>query len=227
LFFENLARYLDPDQNFYVVLANRLDSLGSPFKNLYHLASCYVDQMSALQPKGPFYICGRWGPIVLEVGQQLLMQGKEVALTMVFDNVAPSLPTPIGKRRVISRFAGKLLRNIKSSPAIKSLPATVQNQRFARHAKRSKPSPARAMNNKLCEGYIPKKYPGKIVFIRSEEFTQRQSKQRHLSSWQALTNDLEVHITPGTHHTMWETTHAQNLSRLIQDLIRSSVDKPA
>ena len=146
---------------------------------------------------------------------------------MVFDNVAPSLPTPIGKRRAISRFAGKLLRNIKFSPAFKSLPATVHDQRPDRHANRIKPSPARAMNNKLCEGYIPKKYRCKIVFIRSEEFVQRQSKQRHVSSWQALTNDLEVHITSGTHHTMWETPHAQNLSRLIQDLIRSSVDKSA
>lgn len=232
LSFGVLARYFDPGMSYFVVQATELKSVDTPYRGLRDLAGAYADELVKLQPKGPFHISGRWGAIVLETGQQLLARNRQVASTLIFDNVAPVLmPEPIWRRHAILRGihqAYRLLGGQQLRAGIGNLLANVESRtgEAGKTGRRSAQSPPhryapRAVNNRLLDGYTPRKYLSRVVLIRSSEFTGRQSKRRHLATWGALTDDLEVRVIDTTHAKMWRPPDVQDLAKTVQNVVRS------
>lgn len=222
VFFRKMSSYLDEGLSFYAIQGMGLETPEfdkPPFRDIYDLTEHYVDTIVGIQPSGVYHICGIYGVIVLEVGQQLHRRGKEVVLTMVFDNIAPQLPASPNMRSEVIQPVVKLYKRIKKNrkPDNKTTRAEMSGQN--RVDGKNKVSFARATNNRLASGYAPEKYPGRIVFVRSEDFSRRESKKGHEESWRAITDELEVHVTSGTHHTMWRDPYARDLAGLIQALV--------
>jgi amino acid adenylation domain-containing protein len=224
MFFRTFANNLDSNQSFYALQGKGLDTMNSsdfPFSDLYDLAGYYADEIIRIQPIGPYHICGRYGTVVLETGQQLLQRGKEVALTIIFDNVGPRMPDKAARRVSITRFAASLYRGIKNF----SSSGALLNSGSGKDTKINEDGivlSAKTINNKLSANYVPELYPRKIVLIRSVGFHNKSSKARHLSSWRALTGDLDVHVVAGTHRTMWVEPHVRDLVQRVQKLIDES-----
>ncbi|HET9913458.1 MAG TPA: amino acid adenylation domain-containing protein [Anaerolineales bacterium] len=88
LWFRDLAKALAPDYPFYGLQARGLDGIQEPFSQVEAMAAFYIEEMRLRQPKGPYFLGGAslGGTVALEIAQQLLRQGEEVALLAIFDH---------------------------------------------------------------------------------------------------------------------------------------------
>lgn len=82
----DLARYLGPDQPFYVLEPYRFDGLRVP-PTFQTMAAAHIEAMRAVQQEGP-YLLGGWcngALIAYEMAQQLHAQGQKVDLLVLLD----------------------------------------------------------------------------------------------------------------------------------------------
>jgi thioesterase domain-containing protein len=87
LCFAHLARHLGSDQPFYGL--QRTASIAAT--SVECQAASYVDEIVALQPRGPYLLGGYSGgaTVALEMAQQLTAKGQEVGLLAIIDHPAP------------------------------------------------------------------------------------------------------------------------------------------
>jgi thioesterase domain-containing protein/acyl carrier protein len=91
IYLYELARHLGPDQPFYGLQAVGLDGKSRPHTRIEDMAACYIEQIRAVQPQGPYLLGGHsFGAIVaFEMSQQLQRQGQDIALLVIIDTEAP------------------------------------------------------------------------------------------------------------------------------------------
>src|SRR5262249_36501747 len=67
-----------------------LDGTQPPFRQIEDMAAHYLQEISTLQPAGPYYLGGlsSGGTIAFEMAQQLRRRGQSVALLVLFDTFA-------------------------------------------------------------------------------------------------------------------------------------------
>jgi len=108
LYNRELARYLGPDQPFYVLEPYRFDGLVIP-PTYEAVAAAHIEVLRSVQPEGP-YLLGGWcngGLMAYEMARQLHTQGQTVDLLVLMD---PDPPAKSWKweRRIIIRLANLL-----------------------------------------------------------------------------------------------------------------------
>jgi amino acid adenylation domain-containing protein len=115
LWFRELARCLAPDYPFYGLQARGLDGVQDPIPRIEEMAGLYIDEIRRLQPMGPYYLGGAsfGGTVALEVAQQLICQGEQVALLAIFDHSPPNIKIDTPQDGFMKRlnFIFKVLRN--------------------------------------------------------------------------------------------------------------------
>jgi phthiocerol/phenolphthiocerol synthesis type-I polyketide synthase E len=87
LIYRDLARHLGSDQPFYGLQSQGLDGTCEPLTTVEEMAALYIREIKSLQARGPYYLggyCGG-GTIALEMAQQLLNEGDDVALLALLD----------------------------------------------------------------------------------------------------------------------------------------------
>ncbi len=87
-----LARLLGPQQPFYGLQARGLDGKEKPFESIEPMAEHYVNEIRAVQPKGPYYLGGACfgGVVAYEMAQRLRAAGEEVAFLMMLETWPPT-----------------------------------------------------------------------------------------------------------------------------------------
>ncbi|MBN3938514.1 amino acid adenylation domain-containing protein [Nostoc sp. NMS9] len=85
--FRELAVHLGSDQPFYGLQPKGLDGKQLPYTRIEKMAAHYIQQIQTIQPHEPYLIGGysSGGIIAYEMARQLAMQGKKVALLVLFD----------------------------------------------------------------------------------------------------------------------------------------------
>jgi amino acid adenylation domain-containing protein len=92
--FPNLARQLPDDYPFYGLQWDGLDgSQGT--EGILNLAKTYLREIRSVQPKGPYLLAGQCvgGLIAQEISRQLLSEGEEVDLLVMYDSPNMSGPS--------------------------------------------------------------------------------------------------------------------------------------
>lgn len=109
LFYRDLARRLGSEQPFYGIQARRIGGAQVAHSDVKDMASCYINEMRTVQPKGPYYFGGAsfGGLVAVEIAQQLREQQEDVAFVALFDTRGPGYPrvlpgTTLLKSRVMS-----------------------------------------------------------------------------------------------------------------------------
>jgi thioesterase domain-containing protein/acyl carrier protein len=92
LIFHALAQHLGPEQPFYGLQAPDQDAEGIISSKIKEMAASYVGELRGVQPEGPYFLGGYsvGGVVALEMAQQLLTQGQDVALLAMFDTTHPN-----------------------------------------------------------------------------------------------------------------------------------------
>jgi amino acid adenylation domain-containing protein len=90
LFYQNLIKYLDPDQPIYALQAKGLNGDEEPLDSIEDMAAHYIREIRAKNPAGPYCLAGYslGGLIAWEMAKQLMGMGKDVPMLFLFDAVA-------------------------------------------------------------------------------------------------------------------------------------------
>lgn len=115
LWFRELASHLAPDYPFYGIQALGLDGKSPPFSDIEKMAAYYLDEIQKIQPEGPYFLGGAsfGGTVALEMSQQLLKQGHQVGLLVIFDHYPPNI-TSNAKYNVVQQVVAgwRMLSNV-------------------------------------------------------------------------------------------------------------------
>lgn len=228
--FGRLARALDPDQPLMLVKGKGLDSPDHSFEDLHELAEHYAAAIMEFFPEGPYLLCGRETFSLIEVGQRLLAADKAVPATIVFDT-APPATNPFVKRppRVRSNRPGDILKRWYSTARAKlsifmnrgqalSFRQRFQNGTLKIGGTRISGSGSRQpskINQKMGVKDWQTHYPAKVVYLESEAYAHDVKRALHADRWRAFADEVEVHVTPGSHSTMFEQPHVRILAHLV------------
>lgn len=90
LFFNTLAKNMDPDQPVYGLQARGLNGIDEPLEKIEDMAAYYISEIIRHSPKGPYAIAGFsfGGIIAFEMAKQLKAMAKEVKMLAMFDTYA-------------------------------------------------------------------------------------------------------------------------------------------
>jgi thioesterase domain-containing protein len=221
LFLGNLIPVLNNDIQFKAIQLSGIDrtDMSSPGLDIVELSKLYADEIGRLNSGDPLFVCGLFGPIVLETGQRLLERKMKVAALIVFDSVGPTLPDSPPTTGMIRRMLIKPMRkrlNIRENKGIKLWiqerlglikPVTNHRNAFGRQ------------NSEFTKHYSPKVFLGLIWLIRSEEFAARPSKIRHLETWSKIAMEFKVIQTTGTHYSMWDKPYINDLGNVLNKIM--------
>jgi thioesterase domain-containing protein len=228
-----LARYMAPDQPFYLFRAYGYDGVHAP-STVEDIASGYLKEIRSLQPQGPYYLGGHsfGGLVAFEMAQQLRRQGQEVALLALLDPTNPQHEVPFG-----SSFIDKSSISASASRAL--LPRTARWEKWLRLSLRQRSfwiwqgtleHLSRKLQFFLCQAYLSadrpiplslqpayvttlhqrairqyraQPYPGQAFLVVTKE------RPAHFhSTWARLVpQDLEVCEVSGTHMGMFDEEH--------------------
>ncbi|QDV10929.1 Glutamate-1-semialdehyde 2,1-aminomutase 1 [Rosistilla oblonga] len=215
MIYHALADHLGEDQPLYGL--NSPGVLGLPIADtLEEFAAGLVREIREVQPHGPYLLAGycSGGTVALEIAQQLTAAGEQVAMLAMIETynwlTAPSTnPTTAtklsyGRQRVEFHLRNFLLLNSQEkrlflSSKLHSLGVRTKVWRgsIARLFSKKKPRRIGATVNMadlwrqhdaICEAYVPKPYPGRIVHFRP-----RRDYKCHLGAELEAVEGAEYH----------------------------------
>ena len=192
------------------------------------MATSYLKALRMFQPEGPYFL-GGWsmgGDVAFEMAQQLQRQGQEVALLALFD-------TWIGTKQHLGNDAELLASLFEeeaslslSHESFRQLSSGEQFNYVLEHVKKvNKLLPGtgiaqvghlldlykaniRAMNNYT----LGRAYLGRVTLFQCSEQHRRNPLGPQVGWQRFLSNQLEVHLVPGHHHSMLHKPHVQILA---------------
>jgi len=189
-----LARFLRPDQPFY-----RLGDGLPGYTRIEARAAGYVDEMRAVQPRGPYILGGvcSGGVVAFEVAQQLRAQGQRVALLAMVDPPPPPEPGLRSYLNYAAAIFGQVVQSLRHysrgiSRHDPGGPGEYLDQGTEVDASTSD------ADEWTVAWYAPRPYPGRIdLFLTSESLTSPNNPQLN---WRELaTGSAEVHVIPDNH----------------------------
>ncbi len=210
-----LIPHLGLDQPVYGFQPRWLDGHSESYSGAEEAAFEFLAELRIVQPKGPYLLGGdcAGGIVAFVMAQELIRQGEEVRLLVMFDTHRPSALRALGLDlyngwRRVKHILNVIEQLIRTSPRLK--------MQLIRDLGRRKLKPVLAKTGEeqafhriyqLREDYMRtmyrhrvKKYPGHISLIVNE----KEYKFDKNMGWKGVAlGGLEVHSTPGDHWTRY------------------------
>jgi amino acid adenylation domain-containing protein len=236
--YRKLAQYLGPEQPFYGLQARGVENAEVPFTDIPSMAAFYLQAVHTLQPEGP-YLLGGWsmgGLVAFEMAQQLVAQGQQVSLVVLFDTWLDFNPrntaTPKSDQQLslsddttctteliklslgdlsqlpLWQLSGKQLEEIRKAIHLSPDRSLEQIHQLLRLSQ---------VNAQASYTYVPASYSGRVLFFACEELPT-VPLDSPLSKWATVVpTGLVVQHTSGDHYSMLSEPHVQ----LIAEHLRS------
>lgn len=207
--YRDLAHYLGAEHTIYGVRVPELDNNQKPLDRIEAMASRYIEQMRAVQPKGPYLLGGHsaGAHIAFEMAQQLRAAGERIALLAILEADARR---PGGRRGLIDevRFQFESVRKLPRKQR-----ATYLWHKLARWAERPPKQvqrpPEQGTKNavwtameRAVRAYHPRSYPGAITLFRATDRSVTGTYSRTLGWGRLAREGVRVIDVPGTHSTV-------------------------
>jgi aspartate racemase len=215
--FYNIARILGLDQPVYVLIETadgKPDYTLSPESE----ARWYLELIRTVQPKGPYYLAGysSGGTVAYEMAQQLVVAGEQVALLAMLDCGFP----PRGLQARVLAYRRRLRYIARLGPRVQLQRVRGRLERFARRVLRrprlldpnaGPPRPVRRMHPRAR--YIPRQYPGQVVWFYTFDPNHAGRIRMMLRQWQRLAKGgVETYNISGDHWVLMNAEHGQILA---------------
>jgi oxalate---CoA ligase len=227
--FRALASHLGSGQPVYGIQSVGLDGTEALLTRIEDMAARYVTELRAVQPFGPYYLCGysMGGWIAYEMAQQLMAANQRVALLGLFDT--PSRQGP--QRATLRQWLG---HHVSAMAALKpsdiALYLGQRSRNFAEmiriaarsrlfevvHALRTAPnsgSPAYIAdaNSYAIRNYEIYPFAGDAVLFKATPYAWTH-RNAHEGWGDLIGGQLETLPIPGTHGDILEEPHVHNLA---------------
>jgi thioesterase domain-containing protein len=238
--FADLARHLGPDQPFYGLQAQGLDGKQPLHIQIGDMAAHYIKELRTLQPQGPYLLGGMCfgGMVAFEMAQQIQADSEDVALLSLLDTPCPPFDSGYylryrldrlwrhrrGQLRYLMRHLVRLIQHPytvlqynASNPLISALDKIGSAVRsYSPHSQNANNSKVDCANDRAMQRYVPQAYPGRATLFLASEPLVRYSPDPRLGWSELAAGGLEVHVVPGTHHTMLRQPHVRVLSEKLR-----------
>ncbi len=245
--FRHLRLRLGSERPLFGVPGPDPEELNPPYR-LEDLAAYHVKVIRDLQPEGPYHV-GGWclhGVVALEVAQQLLRLGQQVALLVLFDTHNPSTLTHVAKaevRRILvrgllesSRFHLATLRSLPSQARAAylrerletlafKLDAAVWEKQYSLRTRfgASNPGKSRSIDQIIyiaARSYEPQPYPHPAVLFRPQ-LRYARHHDGPLFGWENVIPGLTVEDVPGGHIEMFEEPNVAVVAAKLRERLAS------
>jgi thioesterase domain-containing protein/acyl carrier protein len=232
----NLIPHLGLDQPVYGFQPRWFDGHSERYSSVEEAALEFLAELRALQPHGPYLLGGdcTGGIVAFAIAQELLRQGEEVRLLVLFDTGRPTAFSSLNlnyhlaiqKGKYIADLVGQiftqsprsklsLLRNLARRKLSRILPQQIAGELPVDRIIRMSMDYIRTIYR-----YRAKKYPGRLTLIVNEELYATNKSM----GWTGLaTEGLEIHRTPGGHLTRYELYSKELAKQLLECLERAQV----
>ncbi len=211
--YRDLARHLGAGRPIYGVRAPELDTNEKPLDRIEAMASRYIREIRAVQPRGPYLIGGHsaGAHIAFEMARQLRAAGEGVALLAILEADARRR----SKRRSLIdaiRFELDSVGRIAASQRATYLWRRLT--RWSANGFRRRPAPARpaeahsAQNavwsaiERAVREYQPGEYPGTLTLFRATDRSVTGTYSRTLGWRRLARGGVRVIDVPGSHSTV-------------------------
>ncbi|EEF63175.1 amino acid adenylation domain protein [Pedosphaera parvula Ellin514] len=247
----DLAKYMDADQPFYGLQAIGLNGKRPWHKSVEEMASHYVEEIKAFQPRGPYYIGGSsfGGLVAFEMAQQLKAKGEEVALLAFFDTRAPGYPRYLANvsawklklnqlaHRVALHWGNfRAARGVEKITYIKTKAQRWYRSQiwsFNRMRRRWKekfesifwPKAIKEAQKKGLQAacvYVPSKYDGSATLFRATGQIKGIYPDPTLGWSELIGKGLEIYDTPGHHGAIVREPRARVLAEQLKESLRKT-----
>jgi thioesterase domain-containing protein/acyl carrier protein len=242
LMYRALAQHLGADQPVYGLQSQGLDGKVEPYTRADEMAAHYINEIRAVQPRGPYYLGGVsfGGVVAFEMAQQLHAQGERVALLAMFNSDCPGpnslkyLPDRKPSHSNIYPFVERVDIHLEDFRRLGSKRYLIARARaIGRRTKRKiwnlvgktnliVPGPMDHLppalrrvwetNLRAEEEYLPQHYPGRITFFWASEGASRPDRDTRSGWIELAAGGVEFHAVPGDHATMREDPHVRVLA---------------
>jgi acetoacetyl-CoA synthetase len=243
--FYQLVKYIDSPQPIYGMQARGIDGVDEPFDRIEDLAQFYLNAIKEIQPHGPYYLVGYslGGLVTLEMAQRLRQDGEQIALLAMLESYPYSKFLSFGQRlRLLARVAKHRAYTASQLPLRDALTYIMLPSRrrfyFARITKQNgngssrielpnagvvSPTMQRARDTAYLalSRYQPRRYSGKIKFVRAEILTDFPDDP--VAIWKDLVAEFECTTVPGDHLGI-VGTQFEHLGAAVSKYLRAASD---
>ena len=238
-----LAQLLGTEQPFYGLQCLGQVEGEEPLTSVEDMAAVYLKAIREVQAKGPYILMG-WsfgGMVALEMANNLLGEGEQVAFVGLIDTYAPSQMPDEEKLSenvevVLELFGGNLslpweeIRQLSQEEQVSLIweqarqanlvPPDFETTQLERLLHIMK------LNHKAMGSYSPPAYPGMITLFRAEAGSVAVSQEvvevEPTLGWKEVaTSGVEVYTIPGYHQYM---VHQPNVV-ILAELLKSGIEK--
>jgi surfactin family lipopeptide synthetase A len=241
LIYRPLAHHLDPEQPVYALQALGLDGITRPLTRVEDMATHYLKEIRAVQPKGPYYLTGGsfGGLVAFEMAQQLQAEGEQVAMLALLDTYCPlhSLAQRVrchwahlverGPVTYTADALGAVSRRLRRTFFAGTAEVTVDASTVLPGKTEFQDPLVRAVqaNIEAEDSYAARNkiYRGRIILFYAEDLGGAPAYEDNRLDWAKLATDgIEVHRIPGTHITMREEPNVAVLARIMTDCLEKA-----
>ncbi|MEH2377490.1 MAG: amino acid adenylation domain-containing protein [Nostoc sp.] len=238
--FRELALHLGSDQPFYGLQPQGLDGKQLPYTRIEDMAAHYIQQIQTIQPHEPYLIGGysSGGIIAYEMARQLVMQGKKVALLVLFDTYGSRNIASVPLQKPASRHWKSLLA-IASNYVIEPIKGNTQRLKyqikeilwrivFQFYLTIRRPLPysnrkfmVEEASRQALRKYVLQVYSGRATVFRTEDglvVGQRQADPK--MGWGKLAlGGVDIYDISGIHNSIFKEPHVRSVSEKIKACI--------
>ena len=226
----HLARLLPPDQPIYVFRfpeAARLDNHVADVRRT-EMAKCYVDEMIALHPDGPFHVGGfcYGAEVAHEMALLLHEKQKRLGLVAIIFQYLEGTNRALGWKQRLAFHARSLFRGSFEDRAAYLKRAS--HRVIERLSRRVVPSVTRQfLSSERENGYLPPYFPGKLTLFDPELGAGLENVEHDpLMGWKGMADELEPFSVPGDRYTLFQEpcvqVFAEKLSHALENAAKES-----
>lgn len=238
--FRELAVHLGADQPFYGLQPQGLDGKQLPYTRIEDMAAHYIQQIQTIQPHEPYLIGGysSGGIIAYEMARQLAIQGKKVALLVLFDTYGSRNIESVSLQKPASRHWKSLLA-IAYNGLIKQVRENTERLKyqikeilwrivFHFHLILGRPLPysnrkymVEEATRQALRKYVLQVYSGRATVFRTEDglvVGQREADAK--MGWGKLAlGGVDIYDISGIHNSIFKEPHVRSVSEKMKACI--------
>ncbi len=176
LFYQNMVKYMDPNQPIYALQARGLNGDVEPLDRIEDMAAHYISEILRSNPDGPYSLAGYslGGIIAWEMARQLMAMGKDVLMLSLFDAVAKDEWTGSTSGGFLNKKIKKLGYNLsllmKDPAKTFEYKTHVLKMQFEHRKGKLRMAFRNDKTNEIEEGYLP--YGSKVYEKSLEAYDQ-------------------------------------------------------
>jgi amino acid adenylation domain-containing protein len=244
LCYRELAKHLGNEQTVYGLQPYGINGKNPLYRRLEDMATHFIQEIRALQPEGPYFLCGLCvgGIIAYEIAVQLQAQGQRVALLALFDAALEQSPTLSVEDRLnrhlhkffsmnlqeklgytFLKIKGKIQRTVR--PLLERI-TLIQYQIYLKTGRYLPFWPRKVPVREILStaNYKPQIYSGQATLFRATEGTLEWHNDPALGWGDLVMGGVETYDIPSRHNEVTDML-AEPYVRVLAEKLRACIDR--